>query len=311
MSSQSAKRVTTQPQELPLHISKEKCTGCTYIVTGANISLGLAAAHNLVANGAQKVIMAVRNIEAGEAGRADIEANTGTKGVAEVWELDLSSYASVQAFAKKALTLERIDALIQNAGVASQGATKPEGHHLPIMVNVMGTFLLALLLLPKLRADATKFSNLPHVTIISSGTALDLEQDYAPYKEDPVAKIDADANVGMKVYPLSKLLEILAVRSLARELPLSRGHVVINVVDPGLCITELSRNAPQAFREHLFGLHKQFGRTADMGSRTLLSGAVAGEESHGKFMESCDVAWKSIAKELDTVVPGCVAAALQ
>jgi NAD(P)-dependent dehydrogenase (short-subunit alcohol dehydrogenase family) len=82
----------------------------------------------------------------------------------------------------------------------------------------------------------------------------------------------------------------MAVRHLAKLLPLSRGHIVFNVVDPGLCKTELARNAPQAFRDQLSELHEKYGRTSEMGSRTLLSGAVAGGESHGRYMDSCEVA---------------------
>jgi hypothetical protein len=33
-----------------------------------------------------------------------------------------------------------------------------------------------------------------------------------------------------------------------------------------------------------------FGRTSEMGSRCLLAGALAGDESHGRYMENCVVA---------------------
>jgi hypothetical protein len=31
------------------------------------------------------------------------------------------------------------------------------------------------------------------------------------------------------------------------------------------------------------------GRTAEQGSRTLIHAAVAGEESHGKFLSECEI----------------------
>jgi hypothetical protein len=34
-------------------------------------------------------------------------------------------------------------------------------------------------------------------------------------------------------------------------------------------------------------MHDAYGRTAEDGSRTLLHGAVAGVESHGKLLHSC------------------------
>jgi NAD(P)-dependent dehydrogenase (short-subunit alcohol dehydrogenase family) len=107
-------------------------------------------------------------------------------------------------------------------------------------------------------------------------------------RSTPLTATQADAMFPR--YPLSKLLEIMAVRHLAPLMPVSRTGVVINVVCPGLCKTDLSRNAPPAFREHLAVQHEKYGRTAEDGSRTLLHGAVAGKESHGCFLDSCTIA---------------------
>ncbi|UKZ74941.1 putative secondary metabolism biosynthetic enzyme [Trichoderma virens FT-333] len=320
-------RARVQKRELPLTISKELCAGRTYIVTGANVGLGLEASRHLVGVGAGKVIMAVRNLEAGEAAKEDIVASTGIEGVAEVWHLDLSSYSSVRAFATKATeSLERIDAIIENAAVAGSG-TKAEGHHLTLTVNVISTFLLAMLLLPKLRLDSTKFGYYPRISIVTSGTGLDLGDYWAKIAEDPIVNMDEDGELGMKSYPASKMMEILAVREIARLLPVARGGVIINSINPGLCETTLSRNAPEAFKTSLKELLGQCGRTAECGSRTLLAGAVAGEDSHGSYMDDCvpsdnlipgwmdatanQKGWYSIVKELENIEPGCVSKALE
>lgn len=84
-------------------------------------------------------------------------------------------------------------------------------------------------------------------------------------------------------------MQIMATKELARRAPLSRTNVVLNLVDPGICKTNLSRNAPEAFRSTLAALHEKIGRTAEEGSRTLLHGAVAGEESHGVLIDSCEL----------------------
>lgn len=83
------------------------------------------------------------------------------------------------------------------------------------------------------------------------------------------------------------MLEVLAGREFARLLPVTRGRVIINLVNPGLCATTLSRDAPQVFKDHLQELLNKNGRTAETGSRTLLAGAVAGEDSHGSYMNDC------------------------
>jgi len=89
---------------------------------------------------------------------------------------------------------------------------------------------------------------------------------------------------------MTKLMEIFALRHLAALLPLSSTGVVMNLINPGLCKTSLSRNAPPGFREKLASMKEQWGRTAEDGSRTLLHGAVAGEESHGAYLDSCEIA---------------------
>ncbi|KAH8688445.1 putative short chain dehydrogenase/ reductase [Ilyonectria robusta] len=282
--------IATQRHDLPLYATTEICSGGTYIVTGANVGLGFEASKHLVALGAAKVIMAVRNISAGEAAKAKIEEATGTTGVAEVWVLDLASYDSVKAFAKKAETeLERIDALIENAAVAMAGSALPEGHLAPITVNVLSTLLLGVLLLPKMSEIARKFNIEPKLAFVSSTVGFDAKEDWDNVKDDPLRKISADETLAMKIYPLSKLMESFAIRQLAAINPVARTGVVINFICPGLCKTELSRDMPQAVREKFDPQLAQHGRTAEDGSRTLLAGAVAGKESHGRLMDSCEI----------------------
>lgn len=188
--------VANQRLNLPLVISAEKCSGGTYIVTGANTGLGLEATKHLVAVGAAKVILGVRNVAAGEAAKDRIIKETGIADTAEVWALDLSSYDSVKAFANKAIAeLDRIDAVIENAAVAS-GHGKAEGHGLCMTVNVYSTFLLGLLLLPKLKENAKRFGITPHIAIVTSGASFDMHEKWNEIKDDPLVKVD-DASVGL------------------------------------------------------------------------------------------------------------------
>lgn len=300
--------VSTQPRNLPLLITSETCLGGTYIVTGANTGLGFEAAKHLVAVGAAKVILGVRNVSAGKTAKAEIETETGTSSVAEVWELDLASYDSVKAFVKRAIEeLGRIDALIENAGVALAERVMAEGHLASVTVNVLSTFLLAVLLLPKLSESARQFGILPHIVVVGSSASFEVEEDWNNIKDDPLVKVDEAmvvktyvtkrfdapliyADNSLASYRLTKLMEIMAVRHLARLIPVSRTGVVMNLVCPGLCVTDLTRNAPPSLRERIDQQRAQYGRTAEDGSRTLLYGAIAGEESHGCYLDSCKIA---------------------
>lgn len=321
----------TQITDLPMAMTPELAAGKTYIVTGSNGGLGYEAVKHLVTMGAATVIMAVRDPSKGETAKAEIEAATGSKDVIKVWQLDKASYDSVKSFAKKAIDeLDHVDVLIDNAGVAQSSPNMPEGHRENMTVNTYSSLLLAVLLLPSMSAYANKHNTISYIALVSSSASFQVEESWNKMKDnDPLAAID-DLNSGtpMVSYPLSKAIQIMATKELARLVPLSRTNVVLNLVDPGICKTNLSRNAPEPFRSTLLALHEKLGRTAEEGSRTLLHGAVAGEASHGVFIDSCEIhenrvpvwlngeearpyqksLWEGIAKELERVSLGSVKA---
>jgi retinol dehydrogenase-12 len=144
-------------------------TNQTIIVTGANTGLGLEAARHFVRLGAAKVILGCRSLNKGFNAKKDIERSFQVDpAIIEVWEVDLSSYASVKAFCGKVAELDRVDAIVENAGVATPIFELVEGMEKTITVNVISTFLMALLVLPKLRESAMKYNMVPKLTIVAS-----------------------------------------------------------------------------------------------------------------------------------------------
>lgn len=73
-----------QYRKLPILVDESSCVGKTYVITGGNSGLGLETARHLVASSAATVVLAVRNLSAGETAKADIEKSTGRKGVVQV-----------------------------------------------------------------------------------------------------------------------------------------------------------------------------------------------------------------------------------
>lgn len=145
-------------------------SGKTIIVTGSNVGLGKEAVKHFVRLNAKTVIVAVRSIAKGEAAKAEIEAESGRTGVVEVWELDLSYYASVKTFAKRAASLDCLHAAILNAGIAPQKYETAEDNESAITVNVISNVLLGLLLLPTLRSSAKKWGFEPTLSYVGSGS---------------------------------------------------------------------------------------------------------------------------------------------
>lgn len=228
--------------------------GQTVIVTGSNVGLGREAARHIARLGASKLILAVRNLEAGDKAKKDIETSTRIKSdIIEVWKLDLASYDSVKAFAARAAELPQIDVLLENAGVAPLAFSLAEGYELTVTVNVTSTFLLALLLLPKLKASAKAFNTRPRLVIVSSET-----HSMSKLKEKRSPNIFKAMNDSSKFssnsrYPTSKLMEILAFRHIAHKL--DGTGVIFNILNPGLCKSELARDAPFSWTSSSSSLH--------------------------------------------------------
>lgn len=183
--------VRDQWKRLPVLVSQKTCGGKTYIVTGANSGLGFETTKHLVSAGAKRVIMGVRTISAGIKAKAEIETATGKLGVAVVWQVDMGNFESVKAFAKKIITeLDRIDALVENAGVAYTSWSMIGGYETTLAVNVLGTLLLAVLVLPKLSESAKKHDNLPHLEIVASEAAFMAREEWAKVQDDPMIKLN-------------------------------------------------------------------------------------------------------------------------
>jgi NAD(P)-dependent dehydrogenase (short-subunit alcohol dehydrogenase family) len=72
------------------------------LTAGANVGLGLEAAKHLARFNPHKLILACRNQEKGDrAVRYITETTSVAAGIVECWELDLASFDSVKAFAKR------------------------------------------------------------------------------------------------------------------------------------------------------------------------------------------------------------------
>jgi NAD(P)-dependent dehydrogenase (short-subunit alcohol dehydrogenase family) len=185
-----------QYAQLPLP-SESIVRGGTYIVTGANIGLGYECAKHLVNFSASHVILAVRSQERGDVAKARIESDTGRTGIAEVWLLDLANYDSVKAFAERAMALARLDGIVENASVALGRWSMSEETETMITVNVLSTFLLAVLLLPKMRESAVTTGTIPHIAVISSGAAFSGTQEVLEKLEgDSIEALSEEGNWG-------------------------------------------------------------------------------------------------------------------
>lgn len=254
--------------------------GQTAIVTGSNSGLGFQCALSLLGLGLSRLVMAVRTPSKGEDAAAKLRQKFPSATV-EVWQVDMLLYESIQAFAAKCETLDRIDFAILNAGaIEEKFKLGPEGHEVMFQVNYLSTVLLSSLLLPTLKHKAP--SGKPgRLTIVNSGSALmskfanAASDPFLPYYDDE-SKFDPTDS-----YTSSKALSHFWIVKLAERV--SADDVVVNLVDPGLVKgTSLHRNLNIVVKAIFTVVKALTGRTMEQGASTFIDAAVVrGKESHG------------------------------
>lgn len=269
--------------------TKPDFTGRTLLITGANTGLGFEAAVKFVQLGAAKVILGVRTVSKGEDAKVRIEQITGRKNVLEVWHVDMLDYESIKNFASRVdKELERLDMAVLNAGVVMASFQESKyGWEKTLQVNVLSTSLLALLLLPKLRASKSdEFT--PVLELISSGTHETLHKLRFDSTE-PLAAYNKRSNFRFfDQYATSKLFLEYAHTGLAQLVtaPSGKPDVFVVSVCPGATKSELGRDSKGFLAKIgmvLMGL--LFQRTTEQGARSYVSGLTLGEKGHGRFWQ--------------------------
>lgn len=87
------------------------------IITGANAGLGFESAKQLLNLNLSHLILAVRTVSKGEVAARQLRT-LAPKATVQVWQLDMCSYASIQAFAERVeRELTRLDIALLNAGL--------------------------------------------------------------------------------------------------------------------------------------------------------------------------------------------------
>lgn len=189
---------------------------------------------------------------------------------------------------------------------------------------------MALEVLPKLKETAQKAEDSQTVlSIVGSmvhvfGSESQLHSGLAG---DLFARLSdvRTADMGAR-YPLSKLIVHLCFRELAKTEELAdqgkkaSSRVVVNLVNPGWCATELHRYNGEPVWQRIMAVI--FCRTAEEGGRTLVHGVTAGPDTHGKYLSEClikpqsaymrseqarkdqQAVWEQLMQRLEKIRPG-------
>jgi NAD(P)-dependent dehydrogenase (short-subunit alcohol dehydrogenase family) len=215
--------------------------GKTILITGANSGIGFYTALGLAKVGADVIIVG-RNQEKIDAA-IDLIKKENIKGSVSCGMLDLTSLASVRAFAKSFNDgHSKLDVLINNAGVMMPPASKTEdGFELQFGVNFLGHFLLTNLLYDKLKttenARIVTLSSIAHRGASIDFDNLRIEKPYDPRRE----------------YYQSKLADMVFALELGKRIEASNDNILSVACHPGFTKTELQRHVdPEMLKKLAF-----------------------------------------------------------
>lgn len=238
-------------------------TGTTAIVTGANNGIGFHTARELAAHGAE-VVLACRNVEAGEAAAATMTGRT------RVEKLDLASQTSIADFAAR--WNGRLDLLINNAGVMQPPhyRTTEDGHELMFGTNHLGHYALTARLLPALQQ-----SSAPRVVTVAS----------IAHHGGNDRVVEGNPETGYKAgrdYGQSKLANVLFALELQRRATAAGSPMASVLAHPGIAATHLvssteGMGANPFVRKVLAPLMPLVFQSAERGANPTLYAATVGE----------------------------------
>jgi retinol dehydrogenase-12 len=244
-----------------------------YLVTGANSGIGRATADALAARGG-RVILAARSAERT---RPVIEAIRARQPDAEVefLSLDLADLASVKRTAESLLSSgRRLDALINNAGLAGPRALTADGFDITFGTNHLGPFLFTNLLLPMLRMAPQ--GRIVNVSSRAQMGVKNIDWGWLAHPPAPALSIGRFAR-----YAVTKLMNTIHAKELARRLAGTR--LTTYSLHPGVVASNIWRELPRPVQV----IMKMFMTSNEAGAATSVYCATAPELAtvSGRFYE--------------------------
>lgn len=205
-------------------------SGRVAVVTGANTGIGLEVARVLAAREA-RVLLACRNPDKAAAAIASVRETTPDSDI-EFVPLDLGDLSSIRAAAEIIQREERLDLLVNNAGVMMPPLSYTvDGFEQQFGVNHLGPFGLTALLLPTLLAT-------PGSRIVNTSSNA--------HKGASIDFDDLDAKKSYSAtrrYMQSKLANLLHTYELDRRLSAQGASTLSVAAHPGASDTDLMRHS--------------------------------------------------------------------
>jgi hypothetical protein len=144
--------------------------------------------------------------------------------------------------------------------------------------------------LPQLRESAELSGELSHLDFVGSVSHHGVKADIFNFANDPriLDQVNDEAFFNVeRQYAVTNLFLMYVMDGLVEAISSSTNHnnsnFIITTVCPGLCRTNLGRDFPSLLKVPVGLFQLIFARSAEEGSRSIVSGTTLGREANGEF----------------------------
>lgn len=259
--------------------AKRDISGQTVLVTGGTTGIGYAVVKGLVSSGA-KIITCAPDRQRGlevieelkEAGAVD----------PMFFDLDLRNKASITQCCNeiKKASNGNLSMIINNAGMMSKTGDQVDGLEQCLSTNILGPFLLTMLLLPEVLRNSSRYPG----RIIQTGSRT---EQFGMIDLDEIKKSGFtrafDVYDGEMAYADSKLAIVLFTRELQRRLEINGSDVTALCVTPGMVCTAILPPTLSWKVLLIYPFYNMFARSPVQGAHGILQAALAHDVEGGSF----------------------------
>ncbi|KAJ3269845.1 Dehydrogenase reductase SDR member 13 [Terramyces sp. JEL0728] len=246
-------------------------TGKVAIVTGGSSGIGKVTCFELARLNCT-VVIAARNQEKTLPIIEQIKKDTGNDKV-EFLHLELDDLKTIPLAVKEFLSKhDKLDLLINNAGIANAGGMTKDGFEITFGTNHLGPYLFTELL----KSTIEKTPDARIIIVSSKAHYRGKRYDWSIIKEPNTKTVTIDS------YNDSKLANVMYARKLAKELK----NTLVFSLHPGVVATDVWRNLPWILQPII----KFFMLSEEQGAMTTLYCALeARKEDNGLYFDDCKV----------------------
>jgi len=259
---------------------KRDISGQTVLVTGGTTGIGHCIVKGLASSGA-KIITAAPDLQRG----SEVIEELRELGAIEpaFVHLNLQQKSSINQCSKEVLEASEgnLSMIINNAGMMNGDGNTVEGLEKVLSTNILGPFLLNMLLLPEVLANSSRFPG--RIIQVGSRAERGGKPDLDAIKSSGFSRAFDSGYDASNAYADSKVALLWFTRELNRRLDIAGSDVKSVCVTPGMVYTGIMPANMSWTVAAIYPLYRVFSRTTEEGAHGILHAALAPDIQGGSY----------------------------